>query len=96
MKGVDRTPLITVQLRQDIAERVAAEPAPSAAPEMTDVLQRHGLTLVPVDPRADDPTLRSFFRVEVPDDETARRLIEELSGLEAVDAAYVQPPDALP
>ena len=96
VKGVERTPQITVQLRQDVAERVVAEEAPSPAPEVTDVLERHGLTLVPVDPRAGDPTLRSFFRVDVPDEETVARLIEELNGLETVDAAYVQPPDALP
>ena len=94
---MERTQEITVQLRQDAAAEVAG--AGATSPEARDVVEavaQHGLELVPVDPRAGDPVLESFFRIQAPDEATARELTEALTGLEAVEAAYVKPPDALP
>ena len=63
---------------------------------VADALAAMGLTLRAVHPRTDDPTLRSYSTVEVPDERTARQVTERLAGLEQIEAAYVQPPAELP
>ena len=63
---------------------------------VTDALADMGLSLRSVHPRTEDPTLRSYSTVEVPDEATARQVTERLTGLEQIEAAYVQPPAELP
>lgn len=55
-----------------------------------------GLSRQLTHPRTDDPTLRGYSTVEVPDESTARQVAERLAGLQEVEAAYVQPPAELP
>ena len=60
------------------------------------MIEAFGLTLEPMHRDTDDPTLQSYFVVEVPDHATAQRVMARLRQLEAVEAAYVKPPDELP
>jgi hypothetical protein len=55
-----------------------------------------GVTLEPMHPGVEDPSLASFFMLEVADLASAERVIARLQGCEAVEAAYLKPPDALP
>ncbi len=45
----------------------------------------------PVDPATDDNELRRYFSTEVENQFEASELIEQLLGLEKVEAAYVKP-----
>jgi hypothetical protein len=47
-------------------------------------------------PGAADPSLTSYFSVELPGGESAATLAEELGRLPSVEAAYVKPEDAPP
>ena len=75
---------VTVVLRPDAAQEVER-----AAAEM-------GVELVPTHPGVDDPVLATYFQAEVPDMDTAARVVERLRRCAAVDTAYLKPPDALP
>jgi hypothetical protein len=55
-----------------------------------------GITLEPVHPGVSDPTLASYFTVEVPDEDTAKRVIERLKLRKGVEGAYIKPSDELP
>jgi hypothetical protein len=47
-------------------------------------------------PGREDPLLAPYFTVEVPDAATAERVIAGLQNCEAVEAAYLKPPEAMP
>ncbi len=55
-----------------------------------------GVALEPMHPRVADPQLASYFVVQVPDQVTAERVMQDLRECEVVEAAYLKPPDALP
>jgi len=60
------------------------------------MIETFGLVLEPMHRDTDDPHLQSYFIVEVPDYATAKRMMDRLQSLEAVEAAYVKPPDKMP
>jgi hypothetical protein len=76
---------VVVKLKDD----ADATPADQALAAM-------GLSRTLVHPQTDDPGLRPYSTVEVPDEPTARQVAERLAGLQGVEAAYVQPPAELP
>jgi len=88
---------ITVQVSADVA-RALYQYGPSTAKseEILRTVGAFGLTLEPMHRDTKDPHLQSYFTVEVPDHATAQRVIDYLQQSEAVEAAYVKPPDALP
>ncbi len=53
-----------------------------------------GVTPRPLHPGAEDPRLRSYYVVDVPDGATAERVVARLRQSPAVAAAYIKPPDA--
>lgn len=59
-------------------------------------IESFGLSLEPLHAGTDDPALKSYFFVEVPDNVTAQMVIDDILHLEAVKAAYTKPPDELP
>jgi hypothetical protein len=70
----------------------------SPATEVVRAVDQRGLTLRPLlaEPApADDPNA-SRFVVDAPDEVSAEDLRRELAGLDAVEEAFVKPPDALP
>jgi hypothetical protein len=88
---------VSVKLQPEVAEAVdRPEARTPEASAVLGVVEELGVPMQPVHPRHSDPGLRSYYRVEVPDEEAAERVRRALSGLEGVEAAYVQPPDAPP
>jgi hypothetical protein len=59
-------------------------------------IETFGLALEPMHRDTDNPNLQSYFLVEVPDNATAKRVMDRLQKLVAVEAAYVKPPDESP
>ena len=55
-----------------------------------------GVTLEPLHPGVDDPTLLPYFTIDVPDMETAESVIARLQQLSSLEGAYIKPPDEPP
>ena len=88
---------INVRLFEQAARSVRGLEAPSAASsEVLAALDELGAALEPVHPGVTEPFLMADFFVEVPDAESADRVISRLLECEAVDGAYLKPPDELP
>jgi hypothetical protein len=87
---------ITVELAPDVARQLhGAGPATPATDDLARVVNDAGVRLEPIHPGVQDRTLRSFFTIDVRDDD-AQALIERLLKLPAVTAAYLKPVDAMP
>ena len=88
---------LTTRVRSDVASvlhhRRAAAPG---SEELLQAAEELGMVLEPVHPNAEDPHLAPYFTVEVPDAATAERVIAGLQNCEAVEAAYLKPPEAMP
>jgi hypothetical protein len=83
---------ITVQLKPKAAAEFTHEAQPTPETEqLARSLKELGLSLQPMHPGQGDPTLASYFTIEVPDRKTADRALEALRGRDAVEAAYVKP-----
>ena len=88
---------VTVQVEGSVAEVLHGGAGSLARHrELMDATRRLGVTLEPMHPGTGDPSLRTFFTVDVDDSETARRVVETLGTNPAVLAAYVKPMDAPP
>lgn len=72
-----------------------SDPAP-AARDLLETLERYGADLRPMHPGVADPELAAFFLVEGAEEDDLVRLRDALAALEAVAAAYVKPPPAMP
>ena len=70
--------------------------APAELVSAGNLVVAHNLALSPVHPGATDPTLAAAFTVNVSDEGVADRLLGELQSHQAVEAAYVKPPESLP
>jgi hypothetical protein len=68
----------------------AQDPTSESLQQIADEL---GIVLEPQHPGVDDPELSSFFSVEVPDAAAAERVIASLQEKEAIEGAYLKPPD---
>lgn len=88
---------VIVKVSADVARSLNHLAPPTAESEaVLRMIKTFGLTLEPMHRDTDDPNLQSYFIVEVPDDETAQRLIDQLLQAKGVEAAYIKPPDELP
>ena len=88
---------VTTRVREDVASVLhLRQPPTTASREVSQVVDEFGAALEPVHPGAEDPLLAPYFTVEVPDPATAERMIARLKNCEAVEAAYLKPPDATP
>lgn len=63
---------------------------------LTDMVAAFGAELRPLHPGSNDPTLTKYYTLDVVDAEAAEALLNRLWQFEAVEAAYVKPPDELP
>ena len=88
---------VMLHLQQDAARMLRQHlfTSPSSA-ELIKKAQKLGVTLRPLRTRSENSPLASGFTVEVPDRETAERVIEELRDCDAVEAAYFVPSNELP
>lgn len=88
---------VTVQVTADEARALHRRGPPTARSKA--LLRKVGilgLLLEPLHHDTDDPTLQSYFTVEVPDWASAQRVMHRLGRSKAVLAAYVKPPDEMP
>ena len=91
---------VLVQLRNDAAMALHQGQSSSRelTPEMTALLDAAAeleVRLEPLHPGQTHPLLVSYFTVEVPDNE-ASNVIDRLSQIPIVEAAYVKPDEGLP
>ena len=84
-----------LELRKRLSQEVAAAPTKSEIDRLLNATAKLGVSLVPVHPGQMHPLLARYFMVEVPDRETAERVISRLQRFAIVEAAYLQP-DAQP
>jgi hypothetical protein len=94
---------VMVQLQNDAAmtlhgagETSALEHADPATQQMLQATAELGVRLEPVHPGQTNPLLVPFFMVEVPDRETAEKVIDRLQRFNFVEAAYLKPDEQLP
>lgn len=88
---------VMLQVQSDAAQRLRHRLSASvASQELLSRTQQLGVTLRPLRVPAKGSALSSGFTVEVPDRDTAERVIQALKECEAVEAAYFVPQDALP
>ena len=88
---------VVVQVKAEVADTLHERG--SATTESKDLLgtvDGLGFSLEPLHSDTDDPLLRTFFMVDVPDRATAELVTANLRGCKAVQAAYLKPPDEMP
>jgi hypothetical protein len=88
---------ITVQL-SDMAARSLGAPArePRRDDPLSTLARELHVSLEPTHPDSPDPTLRTWYSVDVPDEATAHSVATQLRRRPEVVAAFVKPPDAMP
>ncbi len=64
--------------------------------QLIEDVKKLGLELEPVHPYQTHPLLTPYFMIEVPDRQTAERVIDQLSNNQIVEAAYLQPEGSAP
>lgn len=69
---------------------------PSEVSQLLREVKKLGLKLEPVHPLQTHPLLTPYFMVDVPDRQTAERVIEKLSKNQIVEAAYLHPEESAP
>jgi histidinol-phosphate/aromatic aminotransferase/cobyric acid decarboxylase-like protein len=97
---------VEIQIQQDAAIELQNQSAKSAAKRalkkqtpaarLAEEVNQLGLKLEPVNPGQTHPLLAPFFMVEVPDRETAEKVINQLSQNPTVEAAYFHPDESAP
>jgi len=96
---------VMVQLREDAAMELQKgqvsrqSDSPQGESEIQEVLKAAaelGVRLEPVHPGQTHPLLAPFFMVDVPDRETAEKVIDRLSRFKIVEAAYLKPDEQAP
>jgi hypothetical protein len=94
-KGGDSKMQVTVKVSADIGRSLHQRSPPTTeSAELLRIVE--GVTLEPMHPGTADPNLMSYFIVEVPDAETAQRVINRLQQSKAIEAVYLKPSDELP
>jgi hypothetical protein len=95
--GIIHDMRITVQLDPNVARKFSRHGAQEKeCPELADLLNSLAIHLVPLHPGAQDETLRSYYAVDVPDSQTALKVIKRLRPCRGIRAAYLKPTEALP
>lgn len=96
---------VEIQLQQDAAIELQKQGIKSAqrsldrqspSSQLIEEINGMGLELEPINPGRTHPLLAPFFKVEVPDRQTAERVINELSKNQIVEAAYFHPDESAP
>ena len=88
---------VTVLVRSDVAKALQqGSPTTTAARDIVQAAEELGVSLAAMHPGVDDPNLSGYFTANAADERAAQRVVDRLRSLEAVEAAYVKPPEALP
>jgi hypothetical protein len=83
---------VVVRLRADAAEALRRGAQDAGVTELKRLLTGFGSELRQQHPGVSDPQLQSYFNISVDSPDQADRIAAALRALDAVDAAYVQPP----
>jgi hypothetical protein len=88
---------IIVQVSPGVARALHhRSPSTAESEDVKGIVAKYGLVLEAMHRHTDDPNLQSFFTVEIGDRAAAELVMNQLLRLEAVEAAYVKPPDEPP
>jgi GrpB-like predicted nucleotidyltransferase (UPF0157 family) len=88
---------VTVRLPDAIAQSMRGPGSRTGDSRALEQLTRElGVELRALHPSTNDPTLRSYYTADVPDDERGARIVDRLRTSPLIAAAYVKPPDAMP
>lgn len=88
---------VTIRVRPDAALALHRRQLPTnTSEELLQTAEQLGVVLEPMHPGAEEPHLAPYFTVEVPDQATGERMIARLKHCQAIEAAYLKPPDELP
>ena len=93
---VQLQPDVALDLHQQVEHREKASPSRSRAADLKQAVEELGLKLEPMHPGQSHPLLVPYFMIEVPDRQTAERVIHRLTQHQAVEAAYLRPEEAAP
>ncbi len=94
--------LVTVVLSADVSnvlhegKKGMQGTAIETAEEIERAILGLGFELLPMHPGTSDRKLATYFKVEVPDRETAEQVIASVNRISAVEAAYWKPAEELP
>ena len=83
---------VMIQMSPHVGQDERAQP--SQLVELRRMLK--GYRVEPLHPGSTDPALSSYYRVHVPDAQSASKVIEAVRALPSVTAAYVKPEDEPP
>jgi len=82
---------VVIVLSNDAA-RLRLDLPPGASDEqLREAQEELGLPLEPMHPGVTDPGLRAYLTAEVPDEDTAQRVMTRLQRVTSVEAAYIKP-----
>ena len=89
---------IEIQIRADAALELHNQQADenTGAGKIKKEVEQFGLRLEPVHPGQTHPLLAPYFTIEVPDSQTAKKVIEQLTKNNLVEAAYIRPEQSPP
>ena len=88
---------ITIRVQTEVAfELQNHQLNTNATQELLKTIAELEVALEPMHPGADSPSLAPYFTVAVPNAEAAEQVLNRLQAFEAVEGAYIKPPDAMP
>jgi hypothetical protein len=87
---------LVVRVRPELFETGQTPQGVSPSVKLADVSSKFGVDIQPIHAGIAIPELASYFGAEVPDAETAKKLIVKLKETGIVDSAYLKPVDELP
>jgi hypothetical protein len=88
---------LTIRVSQEVAPALASgEATDPRARELLRLAATSGIRLQPLHPGTVDPRLASWFVAEIPEASAVQGVLAQLRQCEAVEAAYIKPPDDLP
>jgi len=82
--------------KQQVEPEKDAPQIQSGVSQLIKDVKKLGLKLEPVHPHQTHPLLAPYFMIEVPDRQTAERVIDQLSKNQIVEAAYLHPEESAP
>ena len=86
-----------LDLHKQLSERrKGASQSKSGTSKLKQEIEKMGLKLEPIHPGQTHPLLAPYFMIEVPDHQTAERLIQRLTQNKIVEAAYLRPEESAP
>lgn len=88
---------VTLQVSPAVADALRGQaPATPESQAVAHLADAAGARLRALHDATADPTLSTYFTVDLADDATATHVIDQLRRSPGIVAAYVKPPEALP